>query len=230
MIDANSQSGSITGLAAAAHSHADATVAERIEPHGPPSRNERDGSKRKTQQGEAILHSGPPALPAEHSFAFGSFRLYPQQRLLLERSRPVRLSSRGFEILTALVERAGEVISKQDLIARVWRNVTVAEANLKAQVAALRRTLRDGRTGSRYICTVTSRGYCFIAPARRFAVSIDYALTDRPALPAEAANAMVYGCGRGGGPLLNLWHRHFVRSPAPGANRADPGDQPPASP
>ena len=56
----------------------------------------------------------------EHTFAFGPFRLLAAQRLLLEGDTPVRLGSRAFDILAALVERSGEVVAKQELIARAW--------------------------------------------------------------------------------------------------------------
>jgi DNA-binding winged helix-turn-helix (wHTH) protein len=210
MIDANSQMTSITAFAAAVNGHADATVAERMEPQGPLPWNESDASERNSEPSEAVPHSGSKNT-VEHWFAFGPFRLCPSQRLLFEGGRPLRLGSRAFEILIALLERAGEIISKRDLIARAWGSVSVAEANLKTQVAALRRTLHDDQTGSRYICTVTGRGYCFVAPVRRFGGSMDYALTDRPALPAEAPGPIVYGCGHSGEPLLHSRHRHLVR-------------------
>ena len=53
--------------------------------------------------------------------SFGPYRLLAAQRVLLEDDKPVRLGSRAFDILTALVERAGEVVSKEDLIARACR-------------------------------------------------------------------------------------------------------------
>ena len=55
-----------------------------------------------------------------HAISFGPFRLLAAQRLLLEGDKPVRLGSRAFDILTALVERAGEVVGKEELIARAW--------------------------------------------------------------------------------------------------------------
>src|SRR5258708_23036692 len=98
------------------------------------------------------------------AFSFGPFRLFPARRLLLEGEQPVRLGSRAFDILAALVERAGEVTSKEELIARAWPETFVEEANLKIQVSALRRALGDGQGGQRYIVTVPGRGYNFVAP------------------------------------------------------------------
>src|SRR5436853_259003 len=98
---------------------------------------------------------------------FGPFLLLAEQRLLLEGDRPVRLGSRAFDILAALVERAGEVVGKEELIARAWPQTFVEEANLKMQVSALRRALGDGQGGHRYVATVPGRGYNFVAPVHR---------------------------------------------------------------
>jgi predicted ATPase/DNA-binding winged helix-turn-helix (wHTH) protein len=101
------------------------------------------------------------------AISFGPFRLFAEQRLLLEGDRPVRLGSRAFDILAALVERPGEVVGKEQLIARAWPQTFVEESNLKIQVSALRRALGDGQGGNRYVITVPGRGYNFVAPVRR---------------------------------------------------------------
>src|SRR6266853_559766 len=102
----------------------------------------------------------------ESAISFGPYRLLAAQRLLLEGDKPVRLGSRAFDILTALVERAGEVVGKEELIARAWPKTFVEDANLKIQVSALRRALGDGQGGRRYIATIPGRGYNFVAPVR----------------------------------------------------------------
>src|SRR3984957_3561600 len=106
-----------------------------------------------------------------HAISFAPYRLLAAQRLLLEDDKPVRLGSRAFDILTALVERAGEVVDKEALIARAWPKTFVEESNLKLQVSALRRALGDGQSGHRYVATVTGRGYNFVAPVRIGAAS-----------------------------------------------------------
>src|SRR5260370_12994511 len=98
---------------------------------------------------------------------FGPFRLLPQQRLLLRADTPLRLGSRAREILLALVERAGEIVNKTDLVARVWPNTIVEEGTLRVHIAALRKVLGDGRAGMRYVENVTGHGYRFIAPVKR---------------------------------------------------------------
>jgi DNA-binding winged helix-turn-helix (wHTH) protein len=99
--------------------------------------------------------------PAE--VTFGPFRLLPTQFLLLEREVPMALGSRALEILIALLERHGELVSKQDLMARVWPNVFVEQANLTVHMSALRRALRDGKDGNRFIINIPGRGYRFVA-------------------------------------------------------------------
>jgi DNA-binding winged helix-turn-helix (wHTH) protein len=101
---------------------------------------------------------------AERTISFGPFCLLPAQQLLLEGEAPVRLGSRAFDILTALVESPGELVSKNDLIARIWPNTFVDENTLRVHVAGLRRALGDGQPGRRYLANVPGRGYRFVAP------------------------------------------------------------------
>ena len=120
------------------------------------------------------------------AISFGPFRLLAGQRLLLEGDRPVRLGSRGFDILAALVERAGEVVGKKELIARAWPQTFVEESNLKIQVSALRRALGDGENGHRYIVTVPGQGYNFVA---RIRLEGPFRLASSPTIaPAGAHN------------------------------------------
>lgn len=102
----------------------------------------------------------PSVAPADVSF--GPFRCLPLQFLLLEGDKQVSLGSRALEILIVLLERPGELISKQELMARVWPNVFVEPANLTVHISALRRTLRDGRDGNRFIINIPGRGYSFV--------------------------------------------------------------------
>ena len=98
------------------------------------------------------------------AISFGPFRLFLAQRLLLEGDTQARLGNRAFDILAALVERAGEVVGKQELMARVWQKAFVEEANLKMQVSALRRALGDGQGGRRFVANIPGRRYSFVAP------------------------------------------------------------------
>jgi DNA-binding winged helix-turn-helix (wHTH) protein len=98
--------------------------------------------------------------------SFGPFRLNAAERLLERNNEPVVIGSRSLDILVALVERTGEVLSRRELIARVWPGVVVEEANLRVHVAGLRRVLGDGKDGARYVSNVPGRGYCFVAPVQ----------------------------------------------------------------
>jgi DNA-binding winged helix-turn-helix (wHTH) protein len=123
------------------------------------------------------------AAAAERVASFGSFRLFPRQRLLLQGEKPLPLGSRALDILIALVERPGELVSKKELMARVWPDTVVEEGNLKVHVSALRRTLADGKDGHRYLATIPGRGYRFVAP-------VVVAEEPRPAAPAHAHEAL----------------------------------------
>ena len=103
-----------------------------------------------------------PAEVPPTKVSFGPFCLLPTQFLLLEGDRPVPLGSRALEILIALLERRGELVSKQDLTARVWPKLFVDPSNLTVHMSALRRALRDGWDGRRFIVNIRGRGYCFV--------------------------------------------------------------------
>jgi len=104
-----------------------------------------------------------PVDVAPTEVSFGPFRLLPAQFVLLEGHRPVPVGSRALEILIVLLERPGELVSKQELMARVWPNIFVDPANLTVHMSALRRMLRDGRDGNRFIINIPGRGYSFVA-------------------------------------------------------------------
>jgi predicted ATPase/DNA-binding winged helix-turn-helix (wHTH) protein len=107
---------------------------------------------------------GQIALPVDRAIWFGPFCLRPAQQLLLEADIPIRIGARALDLLIALVERAGEVMTKDELVARVWPNLSVDEGNLRTQMALVRKALRDGQAGARYLITVPGRGYRFVAP------------------------------------------------------------------
>jgi predicted ATPase/DNA-binding winged helix-turn-helix (wHTH) protein len=99
--------------------------------------------------------------------SFESFEFYPARQLLLDAGKPVRVGSRACDILLALVEKQGQIVSKQELLERVWPNIFVEEGNLRVHVATLRRALGDGQDGKRYINNIAGRGYSFIAAVKR---------------------------------------------------------------
>jgi DNA-binding winged helix-turn-helix (wHTH) protein len=119
---------------------------------------QRPHAGRPTADKPAGPAGGPPP-----ELSFGTFRLLSKQFLLLEGDKPVPLGSRALEILIVLLERRGELISKQELLARVWPDIFVEPITLRVHISALRRALRDGQHGNRFIINIPGRGYCFVA-------------------------------------------------------------------
>ncbi|WP_407179866.1 ATP-binding protein [Bradyrhizobium sp. STM 3562] len=101
-------------------------------------------------------------------FVFEPFRLYVAERALMKNDEPLAVGGRALDLLIALLERAGEVVSQKDLLARAWPNLIVDEANLRVNIAGLRKLFDPVGTGQRYIATVSGRGYCFVAPVQRW--------------------------------------------------------------
>ena len=116
---------------------------------------------------EASGNGRSPLVQAEvalRAFSFGPFRIVPHARLVERDGLPMPLGSRAFDLLCVLVSRPGEVVSKGELMAKVWPDLTVEESNLRFHIAQLRRALSDGQGGERYVTNVPRRGYCFVAP------------------------------------------------------------------
>jgi DNA-binding winged helix-turn-helix (wHTH) protein len=113
----------------------------------------------------SVFHpfDGANCATAEASLEFGRFRVLLRQRLLLADGVPIELGTRAFELLLALLEDNGALVTKVQLLARVWPGIVVAEDNLKVQVSALRRALGEDRN---LIRTEFGRGYRFTAAVR----------------------------------------------------------------
>ncbi|WP_236202278.1 ATP-binding protein [Pseudomonas pseudonitroreducens] len=112
-----------------------------------------------------------PVAAVETVLHFGPYQIYPASRVILEAGRPLRLGQRALDILLALLERAGEVVSKRELLARAWPGQAIDEGNLRVHMTALRKALGDGQNGRRFIVTVALRGYSFVEPLIRSAQS-----------------------------------------------------------
>jgi predicted ATPase/DNA-binding winged helix-turn-helix (wHTH) protein len=154
---------------------------------------------------------------SEQVLAFGPFQLLPFRRAVLEAGEPLRLGSRALEILMALVERPGELITKEELIARVWPDTFVEEASLRVHVAALRKALGDGQLGNRYVVNVAGRGYRFVAPVQQQEALDEqpHALDHTHNLPAPLTRTI----GRAdiiGALTARLQERRFVTLVGPG--------------
>ncbi|WP_306397919.1 winged helix-turn-helix domain-containing protein [Telluria beijingensis] len=103
------------------------------------------------------MESGPPALTR---IAFLDFELRPAQRLLLRAGLPLPVGARAFDLLVLLVSHPGEVLSNRALMAAAWPRTVVIDANLRVQIAALRKLLGDAGSA---IVNVSGRGYAFTA-------------------------------------------------------------------
>ncbi len=135
-------------------------------------------------------------LSLEQAVRFGPYRTYPGQRLILEADRPLRLGRRAMDILLILLEHAGQLVSKQELIARVWPDSVVEDINLRVHMAALRKALGDGQAGQRYIVTVAQRGYSFVAPCQWDLIEPqppEGSLTDSHNLPLRRTRTRMIG-------------------------------------
>jgi predicted ATPase/DNA-binding winged helix-turn-helix (wHTH) protein len=161
-----------------------------------------------------------PAAQTKDLISFGPFRLDASERLLTKDGAVVELGARTLDTLIALVSCRNEIISKRDLMARVWPDVTVEEGSLRFHIASLRKALGDGKQGARYITTLAGRGYCFVAPIERS--------SDRNSARAAAAdnfprvnlpNRLLRMVGRADGILEvshRLTHSRFVTIIGPG--------------
>ncbi len=99
-------------------------------------------------------------------YDFGNFRLDAVKRLLLRNGEVVSLQAKDLELLLALVERSGQVLSKDDLMKQVWPDSLVEEGNLSVHIFALRRALGETPEDHNFIVTVPGRGYSFVAEVR----------------------------------------------------------------
>ena len=87
-------------------------------------------------------------------YEFRSFRLDPPERLLLRGDQPVPLTPKAFDLLLYLVEHAGRLVGKQELMDALWPSTSVEETNLTFTISVLRKALGDGQNGEQFIQTV----------------------------------------------------------------------------
>jgi FixJ family two-component response regulator/DNA-binding winged helix-turn-helix (wHTH) protein len=130
---------------------------------------------------------------------FGRFRVLPRARQLLVDGQPVELGSRAFDLLMVLIRAAGAVVTKNEIVGRVWPDTVVAEDNLKVQMSALRKVLNEDRD---IIKTVHGRGYVFTGEV--ITASVDpYAMarpgsetTPSPLAPAQPTSLSAWSSPR----------------------------------
>ncbi len=123
-------------------------------------------SKPSPRRGNPLPQGGNPSHRAPATGAdleFGRFRVLLRRRQLLADGVPVELGARAFDLLLALLEADGSLVTKEELMSRVWPGIVVSEGNLKLQVSVLRKALGADRD---LIQTEFGRGYRFIGVLR----------------------------------------------------------------
>jgi DNA-binding winged helix-turn-helix (wHTH) protein/TolB-like protein/Tfp pilus assembly protein PilF len=132
------------------------------------------------------------------SYEFGRFRLNVAERVLLRDGEAVSLTPKVFDILLTLVENSGQVVSKDDLMKRVWPNTFVEEGNLTQNISLLRKALGESPGGLQFIETVPRRGYRFVAEINQTLAGNNGTPAPSPVISAEipATTAVVPGYRR----------------------------------
>lgn len=103
---------------------------------------------------------------SKKTFSFGDFELSGAKRLLLKRGEAVPMNSKTFDLLLALVENHGQILSKDELLERVWEGQFVEENNLSVQISALRKIFGEKKGEHQFIATIPGKGYKFVAEVR----------------------------------------------------------------
>ncbi|MGH9839338.1 MAG: alpha/beta fold hydrolase [Blastocatellia bacterium] len=100
-------------------------------------------------------------------FEFGPFRLDQAERMLLRDDSALSLTPKAIDTLIVLVEHSRHVVTKDELMSRVWPDIYVEETNLAQHISMLRKALGEREDGGQYIETVPKRGYRFVVPVRK---------------------------------------------------------------
>ncbi|WP_374368857.1 winged helix-turn-helix domain-containing protein [Dongia sp.] len=125
----------------------------------------REAGSAQRSSDRAALALQAPAPPPPDAIAFGPYRLLIGEKALLLDGKPLHLGSRALDILIALAERRGTVVSHAELMQRVWPSTHVTENTLRVHITALRKALGERAAGRRYILSSSGRGYMLVASA-----------------------------------------------------------------
>jgi DNA-binding winged helix-turn-helix (wHTH) protein len=147
---------------------------------------------------------------ADAALQFGRFRVLLCHRLLLADGAPVELGTRAFDLLLVLLDADGSLVSKKELLSRVWPDVVVSEENLKVQIAALRKALGSERD---VIRTEFGRGYRFTGVLHSNAAADGCRRPARAKLRSASTPSSPASWGEAGRRPTNCWqflHRSFI--------------------
>jgi TolB-like protein/DNA-binding winged helix-turn-helix (wHTH) protein/Flp pilus assembly protein TadD len=106
------------------------------------------------------------SLKTKHTYEFGVYQLDTEEKVLVREGQPVALPPKDLETLVVLVEKAGHIVGKEELLEKVWPGVFIEENNLARRVFNLRQVLGEGPDGRKYIETIPKRGYRFVGSVR----------------------------------------------------------------
>jgi len=147
-------------------------------------------------------------------YTFGPFHFERDARILLRDGKIISLTPKVAELLLVLVEKSGQVVTKDELIQAVWPDTFVEESNLTSNISIVRKQLGVHPDGGEYIETISKRGYRFVAAVR--AVQDGEPAQPSPELKAEPARnenraapfKSILGLGAGVAVLLAMWYWH----------------------
>lgn len=121
-------------------------------------------------------------------YEFANFRLDASRKILLRDGEPLALTPKVFDTLEILIENAGDLLEKDELMRKIWRDHFVEESNLTSNIKTLRKALGDDASNPRFIETVPRRGYRFIADVREN--------IEEPAPPVSRPKTPVFSVSR----------------------------------
>jgi len=143
------------------------------------------------------------SLKTKHVYEFGPYRLDAEEKVLMRDGQAVPIQPKDLETLLVLVERAGHIVEKDELIEKVWPGVFIEEGNLSKRIFNLRQVLGAGPDGRQYIETIPKRGYRFVGLVQSEADDRESSETETPAQPQAAESA---------GHRRSFWLRALVLS------------------
>ena len=108
--------------------------------------------------------SAPKLLQSKRNLTFGPYRFRIRERVLEKDGKPVAIPEKTLDVLRILLERAGQIVERDDLKREVWPGIFVEDTNIAFQISTLRKLLEESASAPQLVATVPKRGYRFIAP------------------------------------------------------------------
>jgi DNA-binding winged helix-turn-helix (wHTH) protein/TolB-like protein/tetratricopeptide (TPR) repeat protein len=127
------------------------------------------------------------AVKGNIEFSFGEFTLDPHRRHLLRGGKQIPLNARAFDLLHFLIENAGRIVPKEEILNSVWKGQFVEESNLAVQISAIRRALGDRTDDPQFLMTIPGKGYQFVAP-----VTPTYESRDKPDVTDAGSSSAIF--------------------------------------